>query len=226
MGFIGWIFQNFGLLFGGVFLGYLFLMIHRLVILYDRLRLVPPGEEGILGPVGRRKPLDFLECLFQRLRRAAASKAGSADSIADAIWSEVDARVSVHFHALNGYVNTIILIGFAGTIFGSIGAFNEMFRGLAQGQATTAVFVSSWNSGLSTALYTSLGAAAIGGPVVTLLCSRVLMVRAKRLETLVGLRIAEVIEEAHAWRAEDEKAESRLREPKTLEKTSSPTCFC
>jgi len=55
------------------------------------------------------------------------------------------------------------------------------------------VFAAAWNSGLATALYTSLGAGVIGGIVVTLIYSRYLMTRMKRLETLVGLRISEIV---------------------------------
>ncbi len=195
MEFLRWLLNNFGVFFGAVFLLYLFLMIRRLTVLFDMLRLVPGGEGATVMPVGPRGPLVFLDQIFARLATATARKAGSVDSIIDAIWSEVDCRVSVHFTALNGYVNSLILVGFAGTIFGSIGAFNEMFSGLARGEAASRVFMAAWNSGLATALYTSLGAAAIGGGMVTLLYSRVLMTRARRLETMVGLRISEIIDE-------------------------------
>ncbi len=223
MEFIRWILNNFGFLFAVIFMAYLFLMIRRLIVLYDFLRLVPSGEQSSPVYVGRSNTLAFLERMFQRLRKAIRSGTGSEESVIDAIWSEVECRISVHFTALNGYVNTLILVGFAGTIFGSIGAFNEMFQGLGGGRAATEVFVSSWNNGLATALYTSLGAAAIGGTVVTLLCSRFLMTRAKRLETMVGLRISEIIEETKLWVTEDQKAVFPLNELKTPEKTSLPT---
>ncbi len=223
MEFIRWILGNFGFLFAAIFMAYLFLMIRRLIVLYDFLRRVPSGEQSTPVYVGRSNALDFLERMFQRLRKAVRSDTGSEESVIDAIWSEVECRISIHFTALNGYVNTLILVGFAGTIFGSIGAFNEMFQGLAGGRAATAVFVSSWNNGLATALYTSLGAAAIGGTVVTILCSRFLMTRAKRLETMVGLRISEIIEETKLWVAEDQKAVLPLNVLRTPEKTSLPT---
>jgi len=223
MEFIRWIFNNFGLLFGTIFLIYLFLMIRRLITLYDFLRLVPSEKHTTELMVGQSRALSFLEHFFKRLAKAIVNGAGSTNSVIDAIWSEVDCRITVHFTALNGYANTLILIGFAGTIFGSIGAFNEMFRGLARGDASAMVFVSSWNNGLATALYTSLGAAAIGGTLVTLLCSRFLMTRAKRLETMVGLRIIEIIEGEQSWPTDAAKAESFLREPKIRAKTCLPT---
>jgi len=223
---IRWIFNNFGLLFGAIFLIYLFLMIRRLITLYDFLRLVPPEAHTTQLRVGQSRALSFLEFFFKRLEKAIVSGAGSTNSIIDVIWSEVDCRITVHFTALNGYANTLILIGFAGTIFGSIGAFNEMFRGLARGDASAMVFVSSWNNGLATALYTSLGAAAIGGTLVTLLCSRFLMTRAKRLETMVGLRIIEIIEGEQSWPTDAAKTESFLREPKIRAKTCLPTSSC
>jgi hypothetical protein len=88
------------------------------------------------------------------------------------------------------------------------------------------VFVTSWNNGLATALYTSLGAAAIGGTLLTLLCSRFMMTRAKHLETLVGLRISEIIEEDTVWAADAAISESLLKGPRTLEKTCSPISSC
>jgi len=223
MEFIHWILNNFGCFFGAIFLIYLFLIIRRVTALYDFLRLVPAGEPAAPLLVGQSKALGFLDKFFHRLAKAVESGSGSAESVIDAIWSEVECRITVHFTALNGYANTLILIGFAGTIFGSIGAFNEMFQGLARGEASAMVFVSAWNNGLATALYTSLGAAAIGGTLVTLLCSRLLMTRAKRLETMVGLRISEVIEEEQLWPIDAAKAESPLKEPRTPVKTCLPT---
>ncbi len=184
-----WLIDNFGWFFGPVFLLYIFLVVRRLVHLYDVLRYLAPGRAD------RHVALQFLEPLFVRLQRVGEHSAAAVDPVIDAIWAEVEGRVAVHFAALHGYVSTLVLVGFAGTICGAIGAFNEMFRGLAGGQAVTSVFVDSWNNGLATALYTSLGAAAIGAVVITLVGSRWLMVRAKQLETMVGLKIADTLEE-------------------------------
>jgi hypothetical protein len=227
MAFIHWILNNFGLFFGAVFLGYIFLMVRRLTDLYDYLRLVPGKRERETSlKVGENKALDFLADYFRRLKMTVTSGTRSSDALIDAIWSEVDCRIGVHFTALNGYANTLILIGFAGTIFGSIGAFNEMFRGLAKGEASAMVFVTSWNNGLATALYTSLGAAAIGGTLLTLLCSRFFMTRAKQLETMVGLRISEIMEEENPWPADPEESESPLKEHRIPEKTCLPISSC
>ena len=223
MEFIHWILNNFGLFFGAIFLVYIYLMVRRLTVLYDFLRRVPGNQErGTSLKVGKNKALDFLECYFQKLKGTVISGARSSDAVIDAIWSEVDCRIGVHFTALNGYANTLILIGFAGTIFGSIGAFNEMFRGLAKGEASAMVFVTSWNNGLATALYTSLGAAAIGGTLLTLLCSRFFMTRAKKLETMVGLRISEIMEEENPWPADAGKSEFPLKEHRIPEKICLP----
>jgi hypothetical protein len=186
MDFIKWFLENFGLFFGSVFLIYLFLMIRRIVVLYDYLRYVP-GDEN--------KALSFLDPLFVKLARTGEKKKEYVTFAVDAIWAEIDCLIMVHFQAVSGYVSTLVLIGFAGTIFGSIGAFNEMFQGLATGKAASAVFAASWNKGLSTALYTSLGAAAIGGVVLTLIGSRLLLTRAKRLEAMVCLKICQILEE-------------------------------
>ncbi len=189
MQFISWFLNNFGLFFGAVFLVYIYLMVNRLTIIYDYLRTVSMRDETYQEKVGERDSLVFLKPFFKRLKSSAGV---SREAVIDAIWSEFEGQIGIHFAALNGYVNTIILVGFAGTIFGSIGAFNEMFTGLAQGETATVVFAAAWNSGLATALYTSLGAGVIGGLVVTIIYSRYLMTRVKRLETLIGLRISEI----------------------------------
>ncbi len=189
MQFISWFLNNFGLFFGAVFLVYIYLMVNRLTIIYDYLRSVSMRDESYQKEVGERDSLAFLKPFFSRLKSSAGV---SREAVIDAIWSEFEGRIGIHFAALNGYVNTIILVGFAGTIFGSIGAFNEMFTGLAKGETATVVFAAAWNSGLATALYTSLGAGVIGGLVVTVIYSRYLMTRMKRLETLIGLRISEI----------------------------------
>lgn len=185
MEFIKWFLEHFGLFFGSVFLVYLFLIIRRITELYDYLRYVQNDDARAFA---------FLEPLFERLKKQAGRASGTYQAVIDAIWAEVDCRISVHFQAIAGYVNTLVLIGFAGTIFGSIGAFNEMFQGLAKGQNAALVFAASWNKGLSTALYTSLGAAAIGGVVLTLIGSRLLLTRARRLEAQVSLEICRIME--------------------------------
>ena len=152
MEFIRWLLDNFGLFFGGIFMTYLYLMIRRLTALYDLLRQVSNEDQPHFEPLGSGGPLDFLEPLFSQLKQTVVSGAGRPDEVIEAISSELDRRVSVHFTALSGYVNTLILFGFAGTIFGSIGAFNEMFLGLAEGVPAAKGFVGSWNNGLATAL--------------------------------------------------------------------------
>ena len=219
MEFIHWIATKFGIFFGGVFLIYLFLIIHRLVMLYDTLREVPQASRALPERVGRIASLSFMEPLFERL--VLASPGPCAESIGDAIWSELEGRLTVHFTAVNGYINTLILIGFAGTIFGSIGAFNEMFQGLARGGEAAHVFAGAWNHGLATALYTSLVAAVIGGGLITTICSRFLMARAKRLEVLVSLRICEILEgRVPSCSAEEENTASFLNAPRIRARTS------
>ena len=196
MEFVRWLLNNFGLFFGGIFMTYLYLIIRRLTALYDLLRLVSNEDELCFEPLDQDIPFDFLEPLFLQLKQTIVSGAGRPDEMIEAISSELDRRISLQFTELSGYVNTLILFGFAGTIFGSIGAFNEMFQGLAEGVPAAKVFVGSWNNGLATALYTSLGAAVIGGLLTTVINSRFMMGRAKRLETILNLQINAVIKEA------------------------------
>ena len=194
MGFFTWFLENFGLFFGSIFLIYLFLMIRRIIVLYDYLRWVPMTEDIPNSTTECSTALSFLCPLFDKLKAVPKEHKMLHQSIIDAIWVEIDYRISVHFQAISGYISTLVLLGFAGTIFGSIGAFNEMFEGLANGNSAALVFAASWNKGLSTALYTSLGAAAIGGVVLTLIGSRFLLTRAKKLEAMVGLMICEILE--------------------------------
>ncbi|MCG8568438.1 MAG: MotA/TolQ/ExbB proton channel family protein [Desulfobacterales bacterium] len=191
MEFIQWFLGNFGIFFGSLFLIYLYLMIRRIILLVDVLRHVPRQVENC-SPGGLP---DFLQPLLEHLRTVSTLNPERTSLAADAVWAELDCRVSVHFQAVSGYVSTIVLVGFAGTIFGSIGAFNEMFQGLSQGEPGAQVFAAAWNKGLSTALYTSLGAAAMGSGILTLLGSRFLLTRAKRLEAIVSLEICRVLEE-------------------------------
>ena len=188
-----WILHNFGLFFGPVFLGILFLMLRRLIIIYDVVRHVSRNETISDQGLGGHKGLSFLTPLFSMLSDAASTGKGSMDVIIDAIWSEVEFRLGTHFSAISGYVNTLILIGFAGTITGAIGAFNEMFLGLGAGKPAIDVFISSWNNGLATALYTSLGSATIGGVFISIISSRYFLSRSKRLETLISIRINQII---------------------------------
>ncbi|MEA3465667.1 MAG: MotA/TolQ/ExbB proton channel family protein [Thermodesulfobacteriota bacterium] len=184
---LSWIFKNFGFFFAAVFLLYIFLAIRNLVQLYDYLRHVDTVQRG--------SALGFLQPLFDRLRQARLSRSRSFESVIDAIWADFDSRISSCHTTLNGYVSTLVLIGFAGTICGSIGAFREMFKGLADGRAATEAFLASWNSGLSTALYTSLGSATVGAVIITLICSRWMQQRIKQMESHVALAIADILEE-------------------------------
>ncbi len=187
---LNWLFQNFGVFFAAVFLLYIFLAIRNLVQLYDCLRHSSNGTNEQAG-----RAIVFLQPLFERLRQARKKRSCSFEPVIDAIWADFDSRISSCHTTLNGYVSTLVLIGFAGTICGSIGAFREMFKGLADGQAATEAFLASWNSGLSTALYTSLGSATIGAVIITLICSRWMQQRIKQLEAQVALAIADILEE-------------------------------
>ena len=192
-----WLLQNFGMFFSIVFLFYIYLIIRRLTILYDFLRHIPYGEGATDLDAENGQALQFLQPLFERLQKSVQAGGAGAEPLIEAIWNEIDCRISIHFTSINGYVNTLILVGFAGTIFGSIGAFNQMFQGLAIGKAAAEVFSDAWSHGLGTALYTSLGSAVIGGITITFLLSRLFMTKAKRLETLVSLRVSEILDQTH-----------------------------
>lgn len=189
MAFAGWFLNNFGLFFGLLFLLYLFLMINRFIIIFDYLRTVSPQQQDPWLNLSAHPALAFLDPFFARL----AADGRNREALIEALWAEVDGRIGIHFTALQSYVNTIIMIGFAGTIFGSIGAFNEMFAGLAAGRNAAEVFAGAWNNGLATALYTSLGAGVVGALIVTLLYSRFFMTRLKKLETLIALKIDQIL---------------------------------
>jgi hypothetical protein len=198
------------------------LILRRLFCLYDLLRWVPASDQELPQRVEGARYLYFIAPLLKRLEDWQAPSTIAREALIDAVWSEVECKVALHFTALNGYANTLILIGFAGTIFGSIGAFNKMFEGLATGGHAAAVLVSAWNSGLDTALYTSLGAAAIGGTLLTALYSRALMGRARRLETLIGLRLVEILKENCSWDTDASGDAFHTQAPKIPAKTCLP----
>jgi hypothetical protein len=218
-----WILKNFGIVFGPLFLWYLFSTIRRAVVLWDLLRFVPEQAHLTGSDRLREETVAFLDPLFARLRRAAASGAVSAqEALRAAIMCEFDARVGVHFAALKNYMNTLIMLGFAGTIFGAIGAFGDMLGGLEQGRHTSEVFLSSWEHGLSTSLYTSLAAALIVGPALPFLSSRILFVRAQRLESIINITIADIVEEYAPCTDQGEREPSPATGmSSTSEKTSS-----
>jgi len=193
MDFIKWFIHNFGLFFGVVFIVYFYLIVYRFICLYEILRHVPKNIHTITHKKNCMA-LKFMAPYFKRLECLKHKNQSTVDPVIDAMWSEMDSQISVHFIAINGYIYSLILIGFAGTIFGSIGAFTQMFQGLAQNIEPVTVFMKAWNSGLSTALYTSLGAASIGGFMITLLYSKFLLTRARCLESILGLAISETLD--------------------------------
>jgi len=193
MGFIKWFLQNFGLFFGAFFIIYLYFIIKRLVCLYDILRHVPKTGVSIFQN-NICPALENMTPYFERLSNLNKNNPQAIDAFIDCIWAEMESQVSLHFAAINGYIYSLILMGFAGTIFGSISAFTEMFQGLSNNIDAVSAFMKSWNSGLSTALYTSLGSACIGGFFVTIIYSKFFMTKAKRLESILAYTISEIME--------------------------------
>lgn len=110
------------------------------------------------------------------------------------IWIVYENRVQTHFSAINGYIYSLILWGFTGTIWGTIKAFSKMGEKLFEEDMVAAEALSSaLQGGLNIALYTSLVAATIGAIMVTYIYSKYMYQKAKRLEGVINEEIYQVV---------------------------------
>lgn len=188
MAFFFWLYSNLGAFFVAVFMLYLYLVIYRFTALWRILSQV--GKRPDSSPVIAR--ISSVESMLHELGKGCGTELEDSLLI-DAIWLEQENCVAVHIRALNAYMNSLILFGFAGTIMGCVNAFNNLFHGMDAGGNMAKVFMGTWDSGLNTALYSSLAAALLGGGLMTLLHSGLIMGRCKRLEALLNDNILAAI---------------------------------
>lgn len=184
--FLEFMVKNLGEIFSGIFLIYTCFIAIRIVKLCN-----------VLSP-----PLKFLQDHFQKLKEACVlSYPLAVETKIEQIWIEYESRVQIHFSAINGYIYSIILWGFCGTIWGTIKAFSNMGENLFQKNMTAADALSSaLQGGLNVALYTSLVAATIGAVMVTYMHSKYMYHKAKRLEGLINEEIYQTITVENALR--------------------------
>jgi len=96
----------------------------------------------------------------------------AAENRIDEIWIQFRSKVSSHPEAVSGYVNALILLGFAGTLFGSFMALFEMGGVLTRASVVERIAGTAGilRDALSLAMLTSLVSSAIGCAVITYLC--------------------------------------------------------
>lgn len=180
--FISYLVKNLGLIFTLLFLLYMCLIAIRCVKLHNVLR-----HAGTTKPDPREIP-SFLREAFSGLTEALSLGSDTlVDNRIEQIWIEYERSVHTHFSAINGYIYSIILWGFTGTIWGTIQAFSRMGQTLFAADVKAAEALSSaLQGGLNIALYTSLVAATIGAVMVTYLYSRHMFEKSKALEAVIN----------------------------------------
>ncbi len=183
--------KNLGIIFTIIFLFYACLIAIRIVKLYNVLRHVGRNGKEITSPTSLR----FLKDQFQMLREACnLSNNLLIENRIEQLWIEYENGIQIHFSAINGYIYSLILWGFTGTIWGTIKAFSKMGEKLFEEDLAAAEALSAaLQGGLNIALYTSLVAATIGAIMVTCIYSKYMYQKAKRLEAAINDEIYQVI---------------------------------
>lgn len=191
--FISFLVKNLGLIFTLLFLYYMCLIAIRCVKLYNVLRYA--GAAQSFSVQSSRQVPPFLRAAFAGLTDALTLGCDTlVDNRIEQIWIEYERAVHTHFSAINGYIYSIILWGFTGTIWGTIQAFSRMGQTLFAADVRAAEALSSaLQGGLNIALYTSLVAATIGAVMVTYLYSRYMFEKSKALEAVINDDIYRIV---------------------------------
>ncbi|WP_169829424.1 MotA/TolQ/ExbB proton channel family protein [Desulfatibacillum aliphaticivorans] len=115
------------------------------------------------------------------------------DSCVDQVWLEYETEISSQVASIGGVVNSAILLGFFGTIYGTIFAFQEMTKALStQNVVATQAISQAFEGGLNTALLTSLLSSAIGAVIIFFLAVRT-QPRLKAFEKKINHRISSLL---------------------------------
>ena len=127
------------------------------------------GEERL-----NRFNLDLVADEFSQVREISAQLAKNGSPIDEVrltsavggVWRKVDEATYFHISGLSGHVYSLILWGFAGTIYGTMTAFSELAVKFGEGGADTGQIVqSALGGGLLVAMISSLLASGIGASV-------------------------------------------------------------
>jgi len=181
---IDFLVNNIGIIFTLIFLFYLCLLAVRMVKLYDIFRYL--DKKWPHSTTSRVLP--FLKEQFSMLLHACQKENTILiENRIEQLWIEYERNVQAHFSAMNGYIYSLILWGFTGTIWGTIKAFGRMGESLFEKDIQAAEALSAaLQGGLNIALYTSLFAATLGAVMVTYIYSHWMYGKAKRLESAIN----------------------------------------
>ncbi|MBW2184469.1 MAG: MotA/TolQ/ExbB proton channel family protein [Deltaproteobacteria bacterium] len=188
--------KNLGFIFTIIFLFYICLIAIRVVKLYNVLRYIDDNKK--VNPSSLR----FLKDQFQMLQEACKTSYNLLiENRIEQIWIEYENKIQTHFSAINGYIYSLILWGFTGTIWGTIKAFSKMGEKLFEKDLAAAEALSSaLQGGLNIALYTSLVASTIGAIMVTYIYSKYMYQKAKRLEANINDEMYRIISQTDKCR--------------------------
>jgi len=148
---------------------YLYAMIYRSIkvrTVYKAARSY--GSTGMVS--GEWRSFDIL--LQQVKETYRQGMVDAAENRIDEIWIQFRSQVSSHIEAVRGYVNALILWGFAGTLFGSFMALFQMGQVLTQSSVSARIAGTAGilRDALSLAMITSLVASVIAAIAITWLC--------------------------------------------------------
>ncbi|MBW1854369.1 MAG: MotA/TolQ/ExbB proton channel family protein [Deltaproteobacteria bacterium] len=194
--FLEFLVKNLGFIFTIIFLFYICLIAIRVVKLYNVLRYIDDNKK--VNPSSLR----FLKDQFQMLQEACKTSYNLLiENRIEQIWIEYENKIQTHFSAINGYIYSLILWGFTGTIWGTIKAFSKMGEKLFEKDLAAAEALSSaLQGGLNIALYTSLVASTIGAIMVTYIYSKYMYQKAKRLEANINDEMYRIISQTDKCR--------------------------
>ncbi len=192
--FVEFLVKNLGIIFTLIFLVYLCLMAIRIVKIHNVLRYTATDKNKQLIPLS----LPFLKTQFEMLQNACKSENSILiENRIEQLWIKYEHMVQTHFAAINGYIYSLMLWGFTGTIWGTIKAFSRMGETLFEKDIQAAEALSSaLQGGLNIALYTSLVAATIGAVMVTYIYSKQMYEKSKLMEAAINNEIYRVVEKA------------------------------
>jgi hypothetical protein len=115
----------------------------------------------------------FDNLIFQAREAYREGNKDAADNRIDELWIQFRATISSLSDSVSGYINAVILWGFAGTLFGSFVALFQMGEALVQPSVSARIAGTAGilRDSLSLAMLTSLLSSIIGAIAITFMCS-------------------------------------------------------
>ncbi len=147
----------------------------------------------VWGELNAMEDLGWIDELLP-IERGVTYPQSLIDNRVEQVWLEYETEISSQVASIGGIVNSAILLGFFGTIYGTIFAFQDMTRGLSvQSVQVTTAITQAFEGGLNTALLTSLLSSAMGAIVIFFLAVRT-QPRLKAFEREINERISVILE--------------------------------